>query len=266
MKRAPGAAAEWSITAHRSHDYRALISRWRAVAAAAGLRLKKFAEEGGYPLYVLRSRLPLDSGALYISAGIHGDEPGGTEAFIQWAEMNARRLAKIPCIFFPCLNPWGLVNNVRFDAERRDLNRAFHSNVPGFVGVLKEMLRGCRFALAMTLHEDFDGQGLYIYEVTNAVDGWGEQLLEVARPIIPIEGRLTIEGRRAKSGLVRRRVGAALLKRFEIIGFPEAVYLHLHHAERTYTVETPSEFALDQRVAAQRAILEECVRRVFPRT
>ena len=62
------------------------------------------------------------------------------------------------------------------------------------------------------------------------------------------------------NGLLRRKLN---LKKFPMI--PEAVYLHLHHAERTFTIESPSEFALDQRVRAQVAIITECIRRVSAR-
>ena len=52
------------------------------------------------------------------------------------------------------------------------------------------------------------------------------------------------------------------MKRFARIGHPEALWLHLKHSNRTFTVETPSEFALERRVAAHIAVIEEMVRRV----
>jgi protein MpaA len=100
---------------HRAHDYRFLIRRWRAVARKAGLSLRPLAQAGDYPLYFLRSKALQTSGGLYISAGIHGDEPAGTEALISWAEENAGRLNTLPLLLLPCLNPWGLINNRRHD-------------------------------------------------------------------------------------------------------------------------------------------------------
>ena len=44
------------------------------------------------------------------------------------------------------------------------------------------------------------------------------------------------------------------------MGYPEAIWLHLYHSLRTFTVETPSEFALEQRVAAHVAVLDEVAR------
>ncbi len=244
---------------HRCHDYRLLIKRWRAVALASGLPMQRFAEIDGYPLYFLKSKSLAANGGVYISAGIHGDEPAGTEALIAWAERNVKRLRALPCLIFPCLNPWGIVNNIRYDREHRDLNRLFQKDDIEMLRALKMLIKPYRFALALTLHEDFDGQGLYIYEVERAKPFWGEELLAVARPLIPIEGRTMIDGRKSNAGVIRRKL---TLKKFATMGLPEAVYLHLHHSERTFTIETPSEFALDQRVSAQVAIIEECVRRI----
>ena len=85
-------------------------------------------------------------------------------------------------------------------------------------------------------------------------------MLECARPFIPIEGRTKVDGRKAVAGLIRRRFDA---KRFAIMGYPEAVWLHLPHTRRALTIETPSEFAIDQRVRAQVAVIEEGVRRAL---
>ncbi|MDD5349444.1 MAG: M14 family metallocarboxypeptidase [Chthoniobacteraceae bacterium] len=244
----------------RCHDYPFLMRRWRKVARAARLEMTAFAEADGFPVWRLASS-GADEGGVYLSAGIHGDEPAATEGLIGWAEQNIPLLRRVPCLVFPCLNPWGLVHNTRTDAEGQDLNRTFqHDGVP-HIGALKAYLQTRRFRLALTLHEDFDGRGLYLYELERRVPFWGEDLVEIARPLIPIEGRTLIDGRRAtRAGLMRRKLTAAVLRRFPAL--PEAVYLHLHHTVRTFTFETPSEFALDQRVRVQVALIAECVRRM----
>ena len=245
-------------TLFRCHDYPFLVRRWRKVARAAGLRMTAFAQADGYDVFMLTSRQPLEGG-VYLSAGIHGDEPAGTEGLIRWAETHPEILRKQPCLLFPCLNPWGLVNNTRADAQGRDLNRTFqHDHVP-HIQALKRLIKPHRFALVLNLHEDYDGQGLYIYELERRAPFWGEELVEIARPLIPIEGRTMIDGRRtSKAGLLRRKID---INKFPSI--PEAVYLHLHHAERSFTFETPSEFALDQRVQVQVALIDECMRRTL---
>lgn len=242
----------------RCHDYQFLIRRWRKVARAAGLTMTAFARSGEYDLFVLTSRISPEQG-VYLSAGIHGDEPAGTEGLVRWAESHIEVLRELPCVIFPCLNPWGLVHNTRLDEHCQDLNRLFHHDKVPFIQALKAHIEPYRFSLSLTLHEDYDGQGLYIYEIERCTPFWGEDLLELVRPLIPIEGRTTIDGRRAsKAGLMRRRIN---LKKFPMI--PEAVFLHVNHSQRTFTFETPSEFALDQRVQVQIALVDECIRRTL---
>lgn len=46
------------------------------------------------------------------------------------------------------------------------------------------------------------------------------------------------------------------------MGYPEAIWLHLEHAKRSMTIETPSEFALERCVTAHVAVPDEVVRRI----
>jgi hypothetical protein len=249
------------LARHRAHDYPHLVERWRAVAKRTGLVMRRFATGPEFALYYLRSRgLPRD-GAIYISAGIHGDEPAGTEALITWAERNTRILRSRPFLLVPCINPWGLVNNSRMDSRRRDLNRSFQDDSVAEIAALKRLIGRRRFALSLTLHEDYDGVGLYVYELEGATPYWGEALLETARPHIPPDLRPMIEGREAASGLVRRELDMSL---FKDIGLPEAVYLYLMGCRRVFTIETPSEYGLDRRIQAHVAVIRECIRRVGP--
>jgi murein peptide amidase A len=241
----------------RAHDYRHLLQRWRALARRAGLRMQRLATDGDYETFTLRTDALAAEGGIYISAGIHGDEAAATEALITWAEQNAARLRRMPLLLFPCLNPWGLVNNSRYDQQGRDLNRLFHTDEAPVVAAVRRLVRGHRFALALQLHEDYDGQGFYLYEVQRARPYWGEALLAVAARHIPIEPRNRVDGRVFHGGLMRRRVER---RRFAAMGYPEAIWLHLEHADRTFTIETPSEFALADRVRAQVAVIDAAVR------
>ncbi len=244
---------------HRAHDYRFLIQRWRAVARAAGVPLRKLVSTERYDAHFLRTKALGPTGGIYISAGIHGDEPAATEALIAWAEKNVKRLARLPVLLLPCLNPWGLANNVRLNEDGLDLNRLFQRDDQPVVSAVKRLAAPYQFAAAMMLHEDYDGQGLYLYDVARAKPYWGEALREIARRHIAIDERKRIDGRKMTAGIHRRRVHPRL---FAAMGYPEAIWLHFEHAERSLTIETPSEFALEKRVRAQVAVIEEVVRRV----
>jgi protein MpaA len=245
---------------HRAHDYRHLIERWRTVARKSGVPLRKLGRADGYDHFYLRTPALAETGGIYFSAGIHGDEPASTEALITWAERQGRKLGKLPLLLLPCLNPWGLVGNVRLSKQGDDLNRSFHRTDLPILEAVKRVATGRQFEAAVMLHEDYDGQGIYLYEIRRAQPYWGEALLQAAQPHLPIDPRIWIDGRKAALGIHRPHFDK---KRFAEIGYPEAVWLHLQHSARAFTVETPSEFALERRVEGHIAVIEEVVRRVI---
>lgn len=141
------------------------------------------------------------------------------------------------------------------------MNRLFHRDDIPLINAVKALAGVHKFEVALMLHEDYDGQGLYLYETERAKPYWGEDLIKATRHILPVDRRQSIDKRKPlKPGIVRRKVN---LKVFQEIGFPEAIHLHFHNCERTFTIETPSEFSLELRVAAHVAIIQECVKRVM---
>jgi len=239
----------------RSHDYPHLIRRWRTLARRAGLTMEKYVNTAGFDLYFLESSRVAEAGpSIYLSAGIHGDEAAATEGLLLWAEKNLPLLRAVRVLIFPCLNPWGLAGNCRMDAEGRDLNRCYNrTDVPQIAAQLK-LMAGRRFDLAVTLHEDYDARGLYLYEVPSRPRYWAEAMVKAAARNIPADLRRKIDGRSARGGVVRRAVKPDLMP-----DWPEAFVLHFRHATRTFTVETPSEFFLDDRVSAQVAVIAKAV-------
>ena len=241
---------------HRAHDYKHLIERWRRVATRAGLKLHRLAKSDGFELFHLATPALESVPGLYVSAGIHGDEPAAPEALLRWAEKNVARLASWPLLIFPCLNPWGIRNNMRSDAKGNDLNRLFHEDSHPVVAAVRRVTKKHRFKIALAMHEDYDAQGIYLYEVQRGSRRIGETLLNSARKIISADPRSRIDGRKSASGLIRRRISG---RAFEKMGYPEAIWLHLHHSEFTFTFETPSEADFDLRVRAHMAVLAKCL-------
>jgi hypothetical protein len=114
-------------------------------------------------------------------------------------------------------------------------------------------MEGRKPGIGMCLHEDYDAQGCYVYELTQQPSAGSKILQEVAK-VLPIDPRPRIEGRKAKDGLILRRVLP------EMPGHPEAIVLHLMGAPRTLTFETPSEFSLIDRIAAQKQFISATLR------
>ena len=240
----------------RSHDYRFLIQRWRALAKSSDLRMRRFSENGGYPLYYLETHSPsAHAPRIYLSAGIHGDEPASTEALLAWAENTREILQSLQLLIFPCLNPWGLVHNKRCDADDRDLNRGYRQNHPPVVKDQLALLDHAHFDLAINLHEDYDAQGVYLYEPWREKSHWGEEIIEAMSAAIPIDPRRNIDGHKAKGGVIRRRITEDMMP-----DWPEAIALHLRYSHRTFTLESASEFAIESRVAAHVAGIEAAIR------
>jgi predicted deacylase len=188
--------------------------------------------------------------SVYLSAGIHGDEPAPVEALVQWAEESLETNASWNLTIFPCLNPWGLERNIRFDCEGRDLNRCYNSRKVPQINRQLAMMKGERYDLAACLHEDYDARGFYLYEIVSQRPHWGELLRAPLSKVIPPDDRRSIDGHAAQSGVIRRRITPSMMQ-----GHPEAFLLHFNHSRRTFTLETPSEESLSRRIRSQKAFL-----------
>jgi len=242
---------------HRSHDFEALLERWVELSRGVGLDLLEM--RPGLP--VLRSPGPWDAErAVYLSAGIHGDEPAGTEGLITWAESRKDWLGTATCLIVPCFNPDGLRNNTRRTAEGVDLNREFHHARHPLIAAWRERVEGLQFRIALCLHEDYDATGTYLYELGDGDHSIGGDCLDACATFIPREARDEVEGRAMDRGLLFHGEDLHDLMAEMDDGLPEAIYLRAHHAPRVITFETPSEFGLDLRVAAQVCCIDRALK------
>jgi len=138
------------------------------------------------------------------------------------------------------------------------LNRCYHLNDVPRLQAQKDLLQGYTFRLAMCLHEDYDAQGAYLYEIRKKLTPFGRELLSAAGYYIPIDLRRMIEGRRAEQGWIARRLNP---KKLPFLA--EAVYVSFNHSERTITPETPSEYDLSKRIEAQIAMIQRAIELSF---
>src|ERR1051325_3282877 len=102
----------------------------RDLAAAAqihGWSAKTFFKTNEFKLFALRRpplRITNHAARVYLSAGIHGDEPAGPLAALQLLRDN-RWPDHLDLWFCPCLNPIGFALNCRENARGIDLNREY---------------------------------------------------------------------------------------------------------------------------------------------
>ena len=234
---------------HRAHDVAHLLRRWRSVARAARLELRVIHETVGFPVYFLTTR-NVTGRPLYLSTGVHGDEAASVLGLLEWAERSISYLRNADVVLLPLFNPAGLALNTRSDSDGNDLNRCFDHPAHPHINGWRDAMTGYLPRLAVCLHEDYDAQGLYAYELNHSGRPRpAEYCLTAAQDILPRDSRRTIEGFPARAGLIRRRQPPLLEN------LPEAIVLYRAGTPCTITFETPSEFSLAQRTRAHIRLL-----------
>jgi hypothetical protein len=247
---------------HSGHDYGVLVSRWQALAVRLDLKLSVLCEAGTYPVMVLENAQARagEPDGVYLSAGVHGDECAPLWGLLHWAESEPAILRTRAVVIFPCLNPYGLVENTRRDQDGVDLNRCFENLECPLVRAWTEFLDGRRFALALNLHEDYDAGGIYLYELARD-ESRGESLLAACEEIIPREMASTVDGSDFHRGLLTRSGDLEKVVEEDLGGgYPEAILLFLRYSRDSYTFETPSEQDLLTRMRAHEEFISAALR------
>ena len=101
------------------------------------------------------------------------------------------------------------------------------------------------FDLCLCLHEDWESNGFYLYELNpDGRPSLAELMIASVAELCPIDCSEVIEGRPAQNGIIRPSVDPRSRPQW-----PEAFYLLSHKTRLSYTLEAPSDFALPVRVA-----------------
>jgi murein peptide amidase A len=184
---------------------------------------------------------------VYISAGIHGDEPAGPLAVLrlmqedQWPE-------DVSLWLCPCLNPVGMAANTRENAEGTDLNRDYrHLQSAEVRAHVAWIARQPEMDLVLCLHEDWESLGFYLYELNpSGRASLGERIIDRVASVCPVDLSPDIEGWPAQHGIIR-----PAFKPSERPLWPESLYMVANQKTRqTCTLEAPSDFPLTTRVDA----------------
>ena len=74
---------------HSAHDYQELFLSWQKVIKKSALRMKELTQHDQLPVWEISNHWEMNGvPGLYISAGIHGDEPASCWALLGWVEKN----------------------------------------------------------------------------------------------------------------------------------------------------------------------------------
>ena len=231
-------------------DIRTVSREIESAAQTQGWTSEVFHEQGDFKWFALQHKPEVRSQKsevrIYISAGIHGDEPAGPLAALKLIQENCWP-ADAEVFLLPCLNPIGFTLNQRGNAEGIDLNRDYRqpksAETRTHIAWLK---RQPKFDLYLCLHEDWEAHGFYLYEQNpDGKRSLAETMISAVQKVCPIDLNEIIEGRAAQGGIILPKINPT-----ERPDWPEAVYLITRKARQGYTLEAPSDFPLATRVNA----------------
>ncbi|MDB6109580.1 MAG: hypothetical protein JWR69_1330 [Pedosphaera sp.] len=227
-------------------DIKRVIAELETAAEDHGWKSEAFLKTDSFKLLGLTRKAASPASRVYISTGIHGDEPAGPLAVLQLLQEN-RWPMHADIWLCPCLNPTGFPHNRRENAQGIDLNREYHQpkaeEVRAHIAWLEKQPG---FDVSLCLHEDWEAHGFYVYELNpEGKRSFATDIVSRVEEVCPIDMSLLIEGREASNGIIRPSL--APRSRPE---WPEAFYLLTHKTQLSYTMEAPSDFQLITRVAA----------------
>jgi len=229
-------------------DIRAVLQEIEMAAPAHGWTAEIFHAQDGFPWPALHrpARHMPRAARIYLSAGIHGDEPAGPLAALRLIQAN-RWPDSAEIFLVPCLNPIGFQLNQRANAAGIDLNRDYRNPKSAETRAhIAWLERQPPFDFYLCLHEDWEAHGFYLYEQNP--DGrppLAEKIIAAVRAVCPIDLSDNIEGRAAVNGIIRPNLSPP-----QRPDWPEAFYLIGYQSRQGCTLEAPSDFPLATRVAA----------------
>ena len=206
-----------------------------------------------YPIY--RAVLTDGSDArkdILVTGGIHGDEPAGPASVLRFLERdNTDLLHRFRFLILPCINPYGYVHNTRENKRDLDLNRSFEEAGIAEVDIVKETVEGQRFDFCIDFHEDWEAEGVYLYEaqrnerwigpeITRQIEKVGRIDGEAGENDLPVaDGVFQVDPAWGDAGLVS--------------------YLFHFHTDHVMICETPTSWPLEQRAAAHLTALDSAL-------
>ena len=233
------------------HSFNSVINRLKNISIYPGSieTIKTYQTSAGlYPLI----KIVLGKGnslRALLSAGIHGDEPGGIESIINFLK-NSEYLDYInewEITLLPCINPYGYEFGTRTNHQGKDLNRLFKLKNPPEEVVFAQSILETDFKLIIDLHEDNESHGYYLYQtgLSKTYEKIGLEILNSLEGIMPINLETEIAGSQADQGIIGKE-----LEILSMDWWPMALYGLSKGTQICLTLETSSLFDMETRVHA----------------
>lgn len=135
-------------------------------ARAAASRADMEPSLSPWPVWVLRKPASAASApTVCLMAGVHGNEPAGTEALLKLAEQLAAHREDFPdfhYVLVPLVNPWGWEHDLRHNGANQDIARQFVDGDSQESRAVKAQWHAAHCDLLVDLHEDRFHAGFYM--------------------------------------------------------------------------------------------------------
>jgi len=258
---ASGGATPYKADPPVARDIEALYARIdKAVAPQSFIRVQELGEVayGGFKapikLYSIYNRSGFKC-KVFLSGGIHGNEPGGVETLARFIESLARDPALYGNVSFeiiPLTNPWGWAHDVRYNRDGIDINRDLAPQRSQEARILSGYLKENRYDLMIDDHEDPSASGFYMYQYAMPSQDLSRKVIAAVRAAgLPIEQNVNMVILKTDDGLIDAPMwGLWYMRATNQIGVPN--YSRLYNCDNVYTVETATCLNYEDRLSAHR--------------
>jgi murein peptide amidase A len=247
-----------------SGPYSELVTRWKALRTSHDIRVREVACVNAPRTLLCAEWGDAATPAIALAAGVHGDEPAGPWALLEFVESGALD-PHYSYRIWPCTNPTGYDARTRENVDGVDINRTFGrgGSAPESRAIVTAN-RDHKFVLSIDLHEDCDARGFYCYEYGGARIGHAivDALDRAQFSIDPLETTFELAGPLddAHCERERGRIEADPLREGTLLGgLSYSLAIARHAARHALTFETPSKQAWETRLAMHRLALRAAV-------
>jgi len=232
------------------------LEDFRKLAMTAGFSCEVVSEVHGYQVPAFTRAGSKNAPRIYISSGIHGDEPAGPQALMEMME-DGYFVRDVEWFVCPMINPTGHQASTRENKDGVDLNRDyFLKSTDEIRGHVKWLEKQPVPDVFISLHEDWESTGFYLYEIQKHVcTSVAQSILKAASAEIEPEPSLLIDNHEVREpGWIFHEPRADFPE-----DWPEAIYMAERGTQVSYTLETPSSLALERRVACHQLAVSKAV-------
>lgn len=196
-----------------------------------------------WPLWVVRRPAASASApTVCLMAGVHGNEPAGTEALVALAGQLAAEPGRFPdfhYVLLPLVNPWGWAHDLRHNGANQDIARQFVDGASQESDRVKAQWHAARCDLLVDLHEDRFHAGFFMLAYAES------DLAQVERTLRRMEESTGVaRGLHAPQGV--HAFAADELASLRLT--TASLWARLQGTPHALIVETPDTLPLDTRV------------------